>query len=422
MKVSGGLNSAGISNLYNTLYQGKIAMHNNKLSREFFPVNNVKGEGAFSTNALQYINDIKSGASELSGALKELTNSAFSQNTMVSSNKDVMSVNYSGNNLGSMNDMSVKVDQIATGQLNEGSSMSSSALYSGDRGVNRFEINTGGKTTQLSISVAAGDSNKDVQQKMATAINNAGLGLKATVETDSKTNVSMLRVESTNVGTAENNAFSLRDVTGNAVAQTGANDMSRDRQDAIYSVNGGPAQTSRSNTINLGNGLTATLRAASEEEVNITRGSDLGQAISAVESMVRGFNKMFGAAAANLTDPKAQGLASRSMNISAAYSRSLSDIGISFDAGGRMLINSQKLSQAAENGKLEQFFTENRGKNFGFAAMMGRLSDNVSTNTSNFVSSSVFGSSMGENFSYSGLGNSLQFNFLNSGSILDYMF
>ena len=422
MKVSGGLNSTGISNLYNSLYQGKIAMYTNKLSQEFLPANNVKGEGAFSTNSLQYINDIKSGASELSSALKDLTSSAFNNNTMVSSNTDVMTVKYSGNNLGSMNDVSVKVDQVATGQLNEGSSLSSSSLYSGDRGVNRFEINTGGKTTQLSVSVAAGDSNRDVQQKMATAINNAGLGLRATVETDSKTNVSMLRIESTNVGTADRNAFSLRDVTGNAVAQTGANDVSRERQDAIYSINGGPAQTSQTNTINLGNGLSATLRAASEEEVTVTRGKDMGHAISAVESMVRGFNKMFVAAAANVTDPKAQGLASRSMNISAAYSRSLSDIGISFDAGGRMLINQQKLSQAAENGKLEQFFTENRGKNFGFAAMMGRLGDNVSTNTSNFVSSSVFGSSMGENFAYSGLGNSLQFNFLNSGSILDYMF
>jgi len=419
MRVSGGFGNPGIGSLYNTLYQGKIAMHNNRLSRELFPANKAKGQGAFSTNALQYINDIKSAASDLSGALKELSGSAFTQRTMVSSNTDAMTVNYSGKNLNSMGDISVKIDQVAMGQLNEGSRLNATGSYGGDRGVNRFSIETGGKTTQLSVSVAAGDSNRDVQQKMATAINNAGLGLRATVETDSKTNVSMLKIESTNVGTDEKNAFSIRDVTGNAVARTGANEVSRERQDAIYSVNGGEAQVSKSNTVKLGDGVTATLKAASEEEIKVTRGVDLGQAKIAIENMVRSYNKMFNAAAANIGDPKAQDLASRMMNVSGAYSRSLSDIGISFDGSGRMTINSAKLNQAAESGRLEQFFTENRGRNFGFSASMGRLANNVSTNTTSFVSSSLFGN---DNSTYSGFGDLISLNSLNSGSIFDYMF
>jgi len=422
MRISGGLGNAGISNLYNTLYQGKIAMHNNKLSRDLFPSNNVQGQPAFSTNSLQYINDIKTASSALSGALKELSGPAFTQRTMISSDTDAMTVKFTGNNLNNMSDMSVKIDQIAMGQLNEGKSQNASALYGGDRGVNRFAIETGGKTTNLSVSVAAGDSNKDVQQKMANAINNAGLGLKATVETDSKTNTSMLRIESTNVGTDQKNAFSIKDVTGNAVSQTGANEVARERQDAIYSVNGGPAQTSKSNTVNLGNGLSATFKAASEEDVKITRGVDIGQAKSAVENMVKSYNSLFSAAAGNVGDPKAQNLASRMMNVSGAYSKSLSDVGIGFDSSGRMTIDSQKLNQAADSGRLEQFFTQNSGRNFGFTATLGRLSDNVSNNTSNFVSSNLFGSSMGENFAYSGFGDLVQYNFLSSGSIMDYMF
>jgi len=422
MRVSGGLNNNSISSLYNTLFQGKVAMHNNRLSRDLFPTNNAQGQSALGAGAMQYISEIKSAATALSGALKELSGPAFSQNTMVSSDTDVMTVKYSGNNLSSMNDIKVQVDQIAMGQLNEGARLSSSALYGGDRGTNRFTIETGGKTTQLSINVAAGDSNRDVQQKMATAINNAGIGLKATVETDSKTNMSTLRVESTNVGTADRNAFTIRDTTGNAAAMTGANDVSRERQDAIFRVNGGEAQVSQSNTVTLATGLTATLRAASEQEVSVVRGKDVNTAISAVESMARSFNNMFSAAAGNIADPKAQGLASRTINISAAYSRALSEIGISFDGSGRMLVNSQQLSRAAENGKLEQFFMENRGKNFGFTASMGRLADNVSTNTSNFVSSSSFGNSFGENFTYSGFGAMNQISAMGTGSLLDYMF
>jgi len=416
------MNFNNISNLYSSLYQGKIAMHTNKLSNSLSPLNNVQGQGAFGSNALQYINEIKSAASSLSGALKELSNPAFSQKTMVSSNTDVMTVNYTGNKIGSMSDMTVRVDQTAAGQLNEGARLGSNTGYTGDRGTNRFTIETGGKTTQLSVNVTAGDSNRDVQLKMATAINNAGLGLKATVETDSKTNTSMLRIESNNTGSDSKNSFTLKDTTGNLVARTGANEVSRENRDAIYSVNGGPAQTSKSNTVNLGNGLSATFKEASAEEVNITRGQDMGYAKSAVQNMVQSYNKLFGAAAGNMGDQKAQGLASRMLNVTSAYSKSLSDIGISFNSSGQMTIDSKKLDQAAENGSLQKFFTENTGRNYGFTNQLGRLADNVSRNTSNFVSSSQFGSALGENFAYSGFGDMIQYNFLNSGSIFDYMF
>jgi len=424
MRVFGGLNNAGISNLYNTLYQGKVAMHNNRLSREFFPKNNVQGQGAFSMNALQYINDIKSASSDLSSALKELAGPAFNQRTMVSSNTDAMTVNFTGGNVSGVNDLSVQIDQIAMGQLNEGSSLSATSLYRGDRGSNRFEIETGGKTTQLSINVLAGDSNRDVQQKMATAINNAGLGLRATVETNSETNTSMLKIESMNVGTSEQNAFSLRDRTGNAVAQTGANDVARVRQDAIYRVNGGAAQVSRTNNVNLGNGINATFKAATtaDQPVTVSRGRDMTMVRGVVENMVRSYNNLFSATAENTNDFKAQSLASRIMNVASAYSRSLQDIGIGFDSTGKMKIDETSLRQAFDSGRLEQFFGGGSGRNFGFGPTLGRLADNVSSNTANFVTSSMFGSSMGENFSYSGLGNLNQFNFLGSGSILDYMF
>ena len=422
MKVSGGLNIAGISNLYNTLYQGKVAMYNNKLSRDLFPTNNAQGKGSFGSNSIQYINDIKSASSELSSALKELSGPAFSNRTMVSSNNDVMTVSYTGSNISSMNDLQVQIDQIAMGQLNEGNRMSSNALYGGDRGSNRFEITTGGKTTQLSINVMAGDSNRDVQQKMATAINNAGLGLKATVETDSATNVSMLKIESNNVGTDEKNAFSIRDVTGNAAAQTGANQVSRQRQDAIYRVNNGPAQTSKSNTVNLGNGLSATFKATSDQAVTVTRGRDMSMIRGVVENMVRSYNNLFSAAEGNVNDLKAQSLASRLMNVTIAYSRSLTDVGIAFDSDGKMKVDMNRLNQAFDNGKLEQFFTENNGRNFGFGATLGRLADNVANNTASFVTASSFGTGWSDNFAYTGFGSQFNLNFMGTGSIFDYMF
>jgi flagellar capping protein FliD len=423
MRVSGGFNNSNIFALFNTFSQGKAALHANRLSNSFFPINNAQGKGAFGSNALQYINEIKTAAGGLSNAVNDLSRSAFSQRTMVSSNTDVMTVNYTGNiNSSNMRDMTVRVDQTAAGQLNEGARLGTTAAYEGSSSTNRFNVNVGGKTTQLSINVAAGESNRSVQEKMANAINSAGLGLRATVEVDSVTSTSMLRVESTTTGSDPKNSFTISDVNSDLVARTGIGEVSREGRDAIFSVDGGPARTSQSNTVNLGNGLSATFKAASTQEVRITRGQDMDYAKNAVRDMVQSYNSLFSAAAQNTGDPKAQGLASRMLNITSAYSGSLTSIGIGIDSSGRMTIDSKRLDQASENGSLQRFFTENAGRNFGFSAQLGRLADNVSRNTSNFVSSSMFGSSLGENFTYSGFGNLNQFNAINSGSIFDFMF
>jgi flagellar hook-associated protein 2 len=333
-----------------------------------------------------------------------------------------MTVKYSGNRPGSINPITVKIDQTAAGQMNEGARMIANATFEGSSGTNKFKIETGGKITEFSVKVSAGDSNKDIQQKMADAINKAGISVKATVQTDSATNSSILKLESTNTGSDPKNSFTVTDITGNLAAKTGANDVTRQGQDAIYSVNGGPVRTSQSNTVNLGNGVSATFKKAFEEAVTISRGKNIDFAKSTVEDMARSYNKLYSEAAQRTGDPKSQNLASKMVSISKTYSGSLSSIGIGFDTNGLMTIDTSKMNEAAKSGKLEKFFTENSGNNYGLTNQLSRLSDSVSRNTSNYVSSSLFGSGSGGNFAYSNHGNLIQYNYLGSGSLFDYMF
>lgn len=430
MTISSNFNSINNS-MFNMLAQGKTMQYANKLSNSkfLFPENTAPGKGT-STDTVSYISDIKEASGDLSGALKALSGSAFNQKGVVSSNTDAMTVSYNGSSasLNSMKDMKVKIDQVAAGQKNEGEALKTANTYSGDKGTNKFTVETGGKTTELSVNISATDTNKAVQDKMAKAINEAGLGLKATVETDSKTGTSVLKVESTKTGADEKNSFEIKDVSGNAVATTGAGTMTSAAQDAIYSVNGGAQQTSKTNTVSLGNGVSATLKAASDEEVTVTRGKDTSAAISAVEDMVSSYNKLFTAAADRTGDTKAQGLASRMVNVSSVYSKQLSDVGIGFDNSGKMTIDSDKLNKAAEDGSLEKLFTQDRGKNYGFTNQLERLASNVSNNTSAFVGNSVFGSandifgSTNDIISYSGSGSASQMAASRAGSIFDYSF
>ena len=412
----------GIYSLYNSMYKGNIALYNNKFSRSLFPTNKTDEKDSLGADAVGFVKNIKSASKNLSGALKDLSGPAFTNKTATSSNTDVMTVSYSGNKPNSIDRMSVKVSQTAAGQMNEGSLMNAPAAYEGSKGTNQFTIEAGGKTTQLSVNITASDTNKDAQQKMADAINKAGAGVKATVETDSETNKSMLKLESLNTGSDPKNGFEIKDVTGNLAAQTGANEVSREGRDAIYSINGGAARTSQTNTVNLGNGVSATFKKASEQEVIVSPGKDTDYMKNAVNNMVKSYNDLYAEAAKRVNDPKSQNLATKMISTSKTYSGSLASIGIGFDKDGRMTVDTKKFDQAAENGKLEKFFTENSGKNYGYTNQLSRLSDNVSRNTANYVSSSQFGNSLGENFSYSNYGSLMQYNFLSAGSIFDYSF
>ena len=425
MRINGNYSNYSIysiNSLYSKMYQGSMSLNNTKMNRSMFPANNAQGSKQFGEDAVKYVNNIKSASKAISGAVKDLSWSAFTNKTMTSSNKDVMTVNYTGNNANNVSPMTVKVSQTAAGQQNDGERMNPVASYEGSGGKNQFTIETGGKTTQFEVNVAAGDTNKDVQQKMADAINKAGTGVKATVEIDSATKTSMLKLESTNTGSDPKNSFTVKDVTGDLTARTGANEIAREGRDAIYSVNGGAERTSQSNTVNLGNGVSATFNKASDEAVTISRGKDMNYVKSAVENLVKSYNDLYAEAAQKTNDPKAQNLASKMINISKTYSGSLSSIGIGFSNDGRMTVDDSKLNAAAENGKLEAFFKDNNGRNFGFTNQLSRLADNVSRNTSNYVSSSMFGNNLSENFAYTGFGDLIQYNYLSAGSLFDYLY
>lgn len=417
-------NNVGMYNLFNTMYQNNMALYNNKLNRSQYPFtnNNNKETGKLGSDAVSYVSNLKTSSKALSGAISNLSKSAFSNNTIVSSDKDTMTVNYSGSRPSSVNPMNVKIQQIATGQQNEGKGLEAKAAYGGSTGKNSFTVEIGGKATELSVNVAAGDTNKDVQQKMADAINKSGTSIKASVETDSKTNTSTLKIESTVTGNDPKNGFKISDKSGNLVAQTGVDKVAKEGQDAVYTINGGAAQTSKSNTVNLGNGISATFKKASEDNVTISRGQDTDRMKKAVDDLVKSYNDLYSEAVQKTNDPKAQNLASRMLNTAKPYSNALANVGIGFNGDGKMTIDTKQLDKAAESGKLEQFFTENNGKNYGYTNQLSRLADNVSRNTSNYVSSSQFGSALGENFAYSSFGDLVQYNFLSAGSIFDFSF
>lgn len=375
---------------YNSLFGSRSSSVYGSLknTNNNYSLTNLYNQNKLNTETVSYVQDLKSTANTLKSAVNSLGNSStYNQTTLASSNTDILTVQTSGkqNNLSSQ---TVQVQQLATAQKNEGTALNSSSA-AGLSGYQQFALEVGGKTHQISFTANAGDSNATIQQKMADAINSKDIGVTASVNKESLSGTSSLILTAKDTGAQ--NTFAISDTLGTAVAQMGADTVATAAQDAEYRVNGGSLQTSASNKIDLGNGITATLKKASSETVTIARGTDTEATAQKMQDFVKAYNDLYNTALSKSgSDEKAYKLFNKLITTNQTYVSSLDSIGIAFDDNGKMSINSEKLAAAQKDGTLEAFFTKNQGSNYGYLSQLGKISADVSTNTQKYVSQSSF--------------------------------
>lgn len=334
-----------------------------------------------------YLSSLKTGASELRTALNTLTGGKpFNLQTAKSSDEAALTVSKKSGSSDLKDDMSVEISQLASTQKNVGEQLNSSALV-GQDGYHQFAITVGGKEHTLAVSVSSKDSYKDLQNKMASAINGADLGITASVT--SAKGKSSLVIESEKSGDSKANIFKLHDISGSAVALTGADTTVKEAQDAVYSVNG-DIRTSASNTVDFGNGITGTLKKTTENAVTVSQGADSKTAIDAMQKLADSYNKLLSSALSNSTDSRAGKLVSDLTGASGTYLDSLVKLGIGFDGNGNMTINESAMKSAVEDGSLERFFTENNGGNYGFAAQLGKVASSIDSNIGRYAGAETF--------------------------------
>lgn len=166
--------------------------------------------------------------------------------------------------------LQVGVQQLATAQQNVGTGLAANAASTVAQGTNTFQLSVGTVQATLSVQVNAGATNNTVLGNLASAINQAGLGVSANVQSNGAGGVQLV-VTGTQTGTA--NTFSLTDKTGNAVLTTGINQVSSAATNAQASVNG-VSYTSATNQVALDNGrvnlkLNATTQAPTIVAVSV---------------------------------------------------------------------------------------------------------------------------------------------------------
>jgi hypothetical protein len=309
--------------------------------------------------------------------------------------------------------ITLNVAQVAKAQVNSGSAVKSDAKAV-NSGNYEFSIGINGKEQNFSIKVSASDNNESIQKKMAEAINSKKIGVTASITTDAATRTTKLSLTAADTGNENNNAspvFEVEDTRGKLAERMGITQISQNAQNAVYSVNG-TSQTSSSNNVDLGNGVTATLKGAGQSTLTFQR--DGSASIDEVKELVSKLNSTL-IEAANSEGRGSDKLGQTLTSLTKAYKGVLNNAGINVSAGGMLSVDEDKLKTAAENGSLERLFQSNG--NYGFTYRVNNLARNMSETNLYANQASVADSSY--NYNYNGMN---YYNYASAGSLLDSLF
>jgi len=343
------------------------------------------------------------------GNLAQGGTSVLNKMTAASSKDEALSVSVTNqNDAAKLNDAkstkNVSIQQLAASQKNTGTALTATASSGVNSGTNSFTVEKDGKSVSINVSINATDSARTAQQKTADAINKKNIGVTASVEYDSKTKKSSLVLSSTETG--EKNAFTIADKAGqgNLVKTLGVDNTTQEARDARYSVNG-VFKTSDKNTVDLGDGLTGTLKKVSYEEVNVSVKKDVSAITSAVKDLASNFNGLMKTTKDYGDDKGAKSLRQRMDSIASSYSSSLNQIGITRDKDGYLKVDEDKLKAAYENGNADKYLGD---ANSGFTQRLSQLGKSLDSNPDQYVSyksrnnmEGVSGSSYGSGYNSS---------------------
>ncbi|BBI33325.1 flagellar filament capping protein FliD [Cohnella abietis] len=270
-------------------FQSSNSQNANQSFFSKYAVKNNSYEQYIKTAATGIANFLKSAQDMQASAQKLMQKDHSSFQARIAESSDSKKVTATASAGAASKTYEVKVNAIATSQTNSGTFLSKAEPSVVSKGINEFNITIGGKSTKVSAVISDNDTNDQSLTKLKDAVNAAKTGVTASIVTDDKTGNKKLELSSDKTGADQ--AFEVKDVTGNAMSATGVKNATQLASNASYSVNGGATQTSQSNTIDLEKGkATATLVAPSTDTVNIRIKPDEDKVIAQVKDLVSSYN------------------------------------------------------------------------------------------------------------------------------------
>lgn len=342
----------------------------------------------------QYAIDIKENARGLRNTIAQLggleRDGLFRKKSAYSTDENIADASYIGSEDSAANlpDFELEVRSLATSQENLGLFLSGNSKVALEPDLYSFDIGVNDMNYEFQFSVGESETNRDVQDRLVRLINNADIGIRASLaDSEGRTSI-RLTSESTGLAPGKEQIFTVNDEHTSKASGTveyfGLDYISRDAANASFLVNG-VEQTSPSNQFTLDKLFDVHLRGvnSSEQPVHIGLKTDVESLTDNVSHLIGGYNDFIRAASSYLeTQSKSRQLVRELKGIASVYGDSLGMMGLNLEEDGTLAIDRDALQRTASQ-------TANINETFDplktFSNMLLRKTNQVSLNPMDYV-------------------------------------
>lgn len=315
-----------------------------------------------SENLQKYVIDLKENAISLKSAANvfdelSIENPTF-KNKAVSSDETVATAKYIGDADTEPEDISLSVNRLANPQINEGNYLpgKNTDLPAGKYS---FDVGVGEYFYEFHTSVKDGDTNLNLQERVARLVNNAKIGVIASVK-NSIDGSSSLSLQSVKTGINDFNpkVFSVSENTSEfmsgIVDYLGIDKTTTEASNASFNINN-IEKSSPSNILNIANQYEVTLNKTtnSSESVKITVQEDYDSFIKDVKKLTNNYNNTV-ELAKNESEyvNKDVSLYKELTDISKAHKNQLDSVGLTVTESGSLKLDEALFAQSIREGSL----------------------------------------------------------------------
>lgn len=344
-----------------------------------------------------YAVDLKENARELHNVIAQLggldESGIFSKKSAYSSNEELVTASFIGSKApeGTSPEFELEVRSLASPQENLGLFLSEEKVDF-PAGTYSFDIAINDMNYEFQFSISGMENNREVQDRLARLINNADIGLRASIAESDARSAIKITSEATGIPAGKTRIFQISDdrtskVSG-MVAYFGLDYVSREPADASFLVNG-EERTATANRFTVGKLFDVKLHGVTPEGSTVKVGlkTDMESLTDNIVHLVGGYNDFVKAASAYLdTQSQSRKLVREMSSIVSHFDHSLEAMGLNLTEDGTLSIDRSLLQQTARE-------TEDINETFGylkeFSASLLKKSNQVSLNPMAYVEKKI---------------------------------
>ena len=352
-----------------------------------------------SRESREYVIGLKENARQLRNTIASLggldEEEMLNKKSAYSSNEDIVSATFIGEvpEDGNVPPFHIEVTSLASNQVNLGTFLPSDEKAELAPDAYSFDITINDLSYEFQYSIHDGETNREVQERLARLITNADVGVNADILEDGNGN-SSLRLISVASGLKENKDYIFLVSDDKTTKRAGSVDylglgfMSRLPSNAEFLLNG-ESRSASSNHFTIDKMFELTLNGISPEEgqsAEIGLKTDLDSLTENVGNLIGGYNSFIKAASEYLDlHPRSGKLLNEMERMSQFYQPDLEKLGFVFNESGELSLN----DEAFKNSILDESGHAQLSGIRNFTNSVLRKTDQISLNPIEYVDKKI---------------------------------